>query len=127
MTQEKRNLISGILVAIGMLIMVVMIILPLLPSISNDPTWMERMKWVFTAGAFTVLVGRFFGFNQGASLRVKHLHGILIFSALLYCASASMMFIYQGTNNWIAFLLAGLVVQMYASWMIEREEKKDSK
>lgn len=127
MTQEKRNLISGILVAIGMLIMVVMIILPLLPSISNDPTWMERMKWVFTAGAFTVLVGRFFGFNQGASLRVKHLHGILIFSALLYCASASMMFIFQGTNNWIAFLLAGLVVQMYASWMIEREEKKNSK
>ena len=127
MTQEKRNLISGILVAIGMLIMVVMIIMPLLPSISNDPTWMERMKWVFTAGAFTVLVGRFFGFNQEASLRVKHLHGILIFSALLYCASASMMFIYQGTNNWIAFLLAGLVVQMYASWMIEREEKKDSK
>jgi hypothetical protein len=35
-----------------------------------------------------------------------------------------MMFIFQGTNNWIAFLLAGLVVQIYASWMIEREEKK---
>ena len=127
MTQEKRTSISGILVAIGMLIMVVMIILPLLPSISGDPTWMERMRWAFTAGAFAVLVGRFIGFNQGASLRIKHLYGILIFSALLYCASASMMFIIQGTNNWIAFLLAGLAVQTYASWMSEREEKKEAK
>lgn len=127
MTQDKRNSISNILVAIGMLIMVVMIILPLIPSIGGDYTWMERMRWLFSAGAFIVLVGRFFGFNQGASVRVKHLYGILIFSALLYCASASMMFIFQGTNNWIAFLLAGLAVQTYASWMIEREEKKDSK
>ena len=107
--------------------MLVMIVLPLLPAISGDPAWMERMRWVFTAGAFVVLVGRFFGFNQGASLRIKHLYGILIFSALLYCASASMMFIFQGTNNWIAFLLAGLAVQTYASWMIEREEKKEAK
>ena len=38
-----------------------------------------------------------------------------------------MMFIFQGTNNWIAFLLAGLLVQMYASWAIEREEKKAAK
>ena len=127
MTQEKRTSISGILVAIGMLIMVVMIFLPLLPSLSEDPTWTERMRWAFTAGAFTVLVGRFIGFKQDASLRIKHLYAILIFSALLYCASASMMFIFQGTNNWIAFLLAGLAVQTYASWMIEREEKKDSK
>ena len=126
MTQEKRTSISSILVAIGMLIMVVMIILPLLPSIVENPRWMEWMRWIFTAGAFTVLIARFIGFNRDASLRIKHLHGILIFSALLYCASAAMMFIFQGTNNWIAFLLAGLLVQTYASWMIEREEKKDS-
>jgi hypothetical protein len=38
-----------------------------------------------------------------------------------------MMFIMQGSNNWIAFLLAGLAVQIYASWAIEREQKKESK
>ena len=36
-----------------------------------------------------------------------------------------MMFIYEGTNNWIAFLLAGVLTQLYASWMIEREQKKE--
>jgi len=35
-----------------------------------------------------------------------------------------MMFISQGTNDWIAFLLAGLIMQIYASWMIDRELNK---
>ena len=121
MTQEKRTLLSGILVIVGMLMMVVMAVTPLLPNHSIN---MELMRWVFTAGALIVLLGRLIGMYRGSSLRIKRLHGILVFSGLLYCASASMMFIFQGTNNWIAFLLAGLVVQLYASWVLEREEKK---
>lgn len=121
MTQDKRTLLSSILVIVGMLMMVVMAVTPLLP---NNNINMELMRWVFTAGALIVLLGRLIGMYRGSSLRIKRLHGILVFSGLLYCASASMMFIFQGTNNWIAFLLAGLVVQLYASWVLEREEKK---
>ena len=124
MAQEKRILISSILIIIGLLAMVITAVLPLLVNHNID---LELMRWGFTAGAIMVLVGRLMGIYRGPSLRIKRLHNILIFSGLLYCASASMMFIFQGTNNWIAFLLAGLVVQMYASWMIEREEKKAEK
>lgn len=124
MKQDNRITLSNILVIVGLLIMAVTAVMPLLV---NHNINMEMMRWGFTAGAFIVLVGRLAGFYRGSSLRIKHLHGILIFSALLYCASASMMFIFQGTNNWIAFLMAGLVVQMYASWMIERETKKTEK
>lgn len=124
MTQNKRITISNIFVLVGLLLMVVMAITPLLV---NHDINMELMKWIFTAGAIIVLVGRLIGIYRGSSLRIKRLHGILIFSAILYCASASSMFIFQGTNNWIAFLLAGLIVQMYASWMIDRESKKEEK
>ena len=124
MAQEKRIIISNILVIIGLLIMVITAVLPLLVNLNIN---VELMRWGFTAGAMMVLVGRLIGMYRGPSLRIKRLHGILIFSGLLYCASASMMFIFQGTQNWIAFLMAGLVVQMYASWMIEREEKKAEK
>lgn len=124
MAQEKRIVISNILVIIGLLIMVITAVLPLLVNLNIN---VELMRWGFTAGAMMVLVGRLIGMYRGPSLRIKRLHGILIFSGLLYCASASMMFIFQGTQNWIAFLMAGLVVQMYASWMIEREEKKAEK
>ena len=121
MTQEKRTSISNILVTIGLLIMLIMAILPLL-NINH-----EWMRWTFAAGAAIVLVARMLGLDTGAPLRIKRLHMILVFSGLLYCVSASMMFIFQGTNNWIAFLLAGLVVQIYASWMIDYENKKAEK
>ena len=71
------------------------------------------------------LLGRLIDMYHGPSLRLKRLHVILVFSALLYCVSGSMLFIYERTSNWIAFLLAGLVVQIYASWMIEREQQKN--
>lgn len=121
MTQDKRTKLSDILIIVGLILMVVIAVMPLITNGSGD---IELMRWIFTTGAIIVLAGRLIGVYQGPSLRIKRLYGILIFSALLYCASASMMFIFEGTNNWIAFLLAGLAVQIYASWVIEREEKK---
>ena len=122
MTQDKRITLSNILVIVGLLMMAAMAVTPLLPS-HNDIN-LELMRWIFTAGAIIVLAARLIGIYRGPSLRLKRLHVILVFSGLLYCASATTLFIMQRSNNWIAFLLAGLVVQLYASWMIEREEKK---
>lgn len=121
MTQNNRTKIANILVIAGLLIMVVTAIMPLLV---NHNINFELMRWLYNGGAIIVLIGRLIDIYRGPSLRLKRLHLILVFSALLYCASGSMMFIYQGTNNWIAFLLAGLLVQSYASWQIERVQKK---
>ena len=121
MTQINRTKIANILVIGGLLIMVVTAIMPLLV---NHNINFELMRWLYNGGAIIVLIGRLVDIYRGPSLRLKRLHLILVFSALLYCASGSMMFIYQGTNNWIAFLLAGLLVQSYASWQIERVQKK---
>jgi UDP-N-acetylmuramyl pentapeptide phosphotransferase/UDP-N-acetylglucosamine-1-phosphate transferase len=122
MTQNKRTNIANILVIVGMIMMIVMAVTPLLV---NHQLNMEWMRWIFIAGALIVLVGRLIDIYRGPSQRLKRLHVILVFSALLYCASGSMMFIFQGTNNWIAFLLAGVMVQLYASWMIDREQSKN--
>lgn len=96
MTQDKRTTISNIFVIAGLLTMAVVAVTPLLV---NHTFNVELMRWIFTAGAAIVLLGRLIGFYQGPSFRIKHLHAILIFSALLYCTSAAMMFIFQGTNN----------------------------
>ena len=121
MTKQDNNHtgLSGILVLIGLLIMLVMALLPLL-NINH-----EWMRWAFAAGALAVLVGRIVGLYHGPSLRIKRLHRILISSGVLYCVSAAMMFVSRGTNDWIAFLLAGLFMQMYATWMIDRETEKN--
>ena len=121
MTRQDNNHtgLSGILVLIGLLIMLVMALLPLL-NINH-----EWMRWAFAAGALAVLVGRIVGLYHGPSLRIRRLHRILISSGVLYCVSAVMMFVSRGTNDWVAFLLAGLFMQMYATWMIDRETEKN--
>lgn len=118
--EENAARWSGVLVVVGMLLMVVMALMPLLNM--NQP-W---MRWAFAAGALVVLVARIieaWANNDQSSLRVKRLYRILISSGILYCTSALMMFLSRGSNDWIGFLLAGVVVQMYASWMIDREHK----
>ncbi len=121
MTSQQKISLSNVLLALGLLIMVVMALMPLL---NLNQLW---MRWVFAAGAAMVLVARFVGYYRGPSLRIKRLHRILISSGILYCASALMMFLSRNTNDWIAFLLAGVVMQVYASWMIDYEEKKTAK
>lgn len=118
MKQEHRIAVSNALVAVGMLVLVVMAVLPLL---NFNEQW---MRWAFAAGAFIVLVGQAMGLRRDGSLRVRRLHHLLVTSALLYCASAGTMFYSRGTNDWIAFLLAGVLMQFYASWMIDHEAKK---
>ena len=121
MDQNKRTNISSVLVLIGLLVMAVMALMPLL---NLNKEW---MRWVFAAGSVIVLAARVMGVYNGPSLRIKRLHRILIFSGVLYCASALMMFFSRGTNDWIGFLLAGVMVQLYASWMIDRESAKTEK
>lgn len=121
MTSQQKISLSNVLLALGLLIMVVMALMPLL---NLNQLW---MRWAFAAGAAMVLVARFLGYYHGPSLRIKRLHRILISSGILYCASALMMFLSRNTNDWIAFLLAGVVMQVYASWMIDYEEKKTAK
>ena len=121
MNQEKRTELSSVLVLIGLLVMFVMAVMPLL---NLNREW---MRWVFAAGSVIVLVARLMDVYNGPSLRIKRLHRILITSAIMYCVSALMMFLSRGSNDWIGFLLAGVVVQVYASWMIDRESAKTEK
>ena len=118
MTQEHRIAVSNVLVVIGLLAMLVMALMPLF---NFNQQW---MRWGFAAGAFIVLVGRALGMRRDVSVRVRRLYHLLVTSALLYCASAGTMFYSRGTSDWVAFLLAGLVMQFYASAMIDREAKK---
>ena len=120
MKQEHRIALSNGLVAVGLLVMVVMAVMPLL---NINQQW---MRWAFAAGAFIVLMGRALGLRRDVSLRARRLYHLLVTSALLYCASAAMMFYSSGTNDWIAFLLGGVAMQLYASWMIDREAKKSA-
>lgn len=119
--------VQAILLNLGLLTMLVAAAFPLLGI------WHEGlmlMRYVYAAGAAMVVVARLLYVYEGKNFRIKRLHGLERMSALLYCVSAYLLFDFGdklGGTDWIAFLLAGAIVQLYASYMIQREEKKDAK
>lgn len=119
--------IQAVLLAMGMVMLVVSAAFPLL---GVWPEGMLLMRYIFAAGAATVLAVRITEVYEGKNLRVKRLHSLERVSAFLYCVSAFLLFFYGnrlGGGDWIAFLLAGAIMQIYTSFMIQHEEEKDAK
>ena len=126
---DKKTLqrIQNVVLAIGMVMLVVAAAFPLL---GVWPEGMMLMRYVFAAGAATVLAVRLTEMYDGKNLRVKRLHTLEKVSAFLYCVSAFLLFFYGnrlGGGDWIGFLLAGALVQIYTSFMIQHEEEKDAR
>lgn len=126
---DKKTLqrIQGVLLALGMVMLMVSAAFPLL---GVWPEGMLLMRYIFAAGAATVLAVRLTEVYEGKNLRVKRLHSLERVSAFLYCVSAFLLFYYGnrlGGGDWIAFLLAGAIMQIYTSFMIQHEEEKDAK
>ena len=115
---NKSRILDWLLI-VGLLVLLAMALLPLL-NINQ-----EWMRWVYVGGAAVVLVVRLMQRYKGKNLRVKRLYRINVMSAVLYCASAAMLFYSKGTQDWIAFLMAGAALQTYASYMIDHELKKE--
>ena len=110
--------------AAGLLVMLAAAVLPLLDVHA------EWVRWVFCGGAVVVLLSRLFTPSPGTSVRVRRLHRISIMGAVLYCVSAATLLLPRlstrwalalAGNEWIAFLLAGAVLQLYASVVTDRE------
>lgn len=111
----------------AMLILVVTAMLPLL-----NIYW-EGSKWIFAFGAVLALAERLTERYKGDNLRVRRLYMMGKISALLYCVSAYLLiFAPTGkTTDWLAFLMAGAVMQIYCmlvyDHVMKKEEQKKNK
>jgi len=121
MTEEKRNDLSNLLLLAGLLVLAAMALLPLLNIFG---AW---IKWTFAAGAVIALVAQLMKKYDTDNLRIKRLGRMLVVSAVLYCASAAMMLLFDDRRDQIAFLLAGAMLQIYASWRMDAEVRKELK
>lgn len=122
---NEKNL--NILLSTAMLILVASAFLPLTGFYSP---W---LKYVFTFGAFLAVVARVlqrFAARKAKkkdSLRIRRLHNIEFWSSLCYLVSAYFMIAFPYRSDWLGFLMAGAVLQIYTSLMIGRQLKKEQK
>jgi len=105
------------LVTLGMLLVAAGTVIPLFTIGSGSVVY----KYVYAVGAVSLLVGRIFSAYKGDNIRIKRLYRIETWSAIFFCVAVFFMF-YEGAGarDWLAFTLAGGVIQIYTSIMIPR-------
>lgn len=85
-------------------------------------------RYVYGVGALSLIAGRLMSPYRGDVYRVKRLSRIEVWSAIFFCVALFFMF-YPGANNrdWLAFTLAGGIIQVYTSIMIPYVESRQPK
>lgn len=96
----------------GMMMLLVAGVMPLLRAGVAAPVW----RWLYAAGAATVLAARILQPKDAPTLRARRLKRMELWSALVW--AVGVFFIFwpgAGPTDWIAFFLAGGVLEAYAS------------
>ena len=103
--------------------MLVMLGAALVPIFAGNTPW---SRYVFAAGAVLTLIAQVLMPAPDSTLRVRRLARINVWAAVLYCVAAACLFINDAAmqRSWIAFLLAGAVIQIYATLMLAKLTKK---
>ncbi len=130
-SDEKKQIeIQNITLAVATLLLLITAAMPIF-GMAGD--W---AKYVFAFGAVLALAERFTERYKGKNLRIRRLYRMGKVSAMFYCVSAFFQFSTilntnmgqsWGNRDWLAFLLAGALLQIYASFAIQHEENKEKK
>lgn len=121
----KKENVLNILLSVGMVILLLSAFLPL---VDVKTPW---LRYIFTFAAMLIVVVRVFQRaarrKQTFSLRVRRLFTMEFWSAMCYVVSALLLFSDPYHSTWLGFLTAGAVVQVYASFMIDYQLRKEAK
>ncbi|MDD2961896.1 MAG: hypothetical protein PHR45_07450 [Muribaculaceae bacterium] len=119
--KKNKEQTLNIIMSLSLLIMLIMAMLPIVKI-----HW-DIAPYIFAVGAAGAMVVRIFEVYKGKNLRLRRLNRIGKVSAMCYVLSAFFMFYEQAQpTDWLGFLTAGAVLQVYISFMTASEEKKEA-
>ncbi len=125
MTKETKQLIDNILLCISM---TVLLITAAMPLFNFDMPW---RRYAFAAAALGTLVSQFLIPCPGNDFRTRRLARMNVWAGIVYCVAAYCPFSsnFDMQRSWVAFMLAGAVLQIYATFMLSRltNGKKEDK
>ncbi len=122
---EKIAAWQNLMLTVAMLILLVCALLPLLD------VFIPWLKWVYAFGAVLALAERMTERYHGKNVRIARLYRLGKVSAMLYCVSAFLL-IYPLSGaatgrDWLAFLMAGALMQIYVSFAYDHAVRKQAK
>lgn len=111
---------------LGLLLIVVGTLIPLFFGAGQNYVDLPQYyKYIYGGGAVILIIARVMNKYTGCDLRVRRLYRIEAWSAIFFCVAAFFLF-YEPYNsrNWLAFTMAGGVLQLITSIMIPRAIRK---
>ncbi len=123
----KNSIVRPRLAAVGApLALLVIFLATLVPFFLMGQQWArEAFPYVYSAGALALLLVRLFTPFKGSDMRLKRWHRIESWTAIIFCVGAFFLFYNpHQLRDWLAFTLAGAVLQAITSIAIPAREKK---
>lgn len=123
----KNSIARPRLAAVGApLALFVIFLATLVPFFLMGQQWArEAFPYVYSAGALALLLVRLFTPFKGSDMRLKRWHRIESWTAIIFCVGAFFLFYNpHQLRDWLAFTLAGAVLQAITSIAIPAREKK---
>lgn len=123
----KNSIARPRLAAVGApLALLVIFLATLVPFFLMGQQWArEAFPYVYSAGALALLLVRLFTPFKGSDMRLKRWHRIESWTAIIFCVGAFFLFYNpHQLRDWLAFTLAGAVLQAITSIAIPAREKK---
>lgn len=108
-----------------MIALPLLLLLMLLPLFGYSAWW---IKWAFGAAALVIFAAQLAksAMSGESGLRTRRLLRMNAVAGLLYCAAAACLFIEHQTakQSWVPLVLAGAVMQLYATLCLPGEKKR---
>lgn len=119
MKQKVNQQYINLMLCVGMTVLMLAALLPIFGL-----KW-EWLRYAYAAGALFTLVAQVLTPNVGNDMRTRRLARMGVWASVLYCVSAACLFIHDASmqQSWVAFLLAGAVLQIYSTLMLSRALK----
>lgn len=121
--KKLKNRLASIGAPVALLLV---LLATMVPFFLRDLEWAQMSyRYIYSAGALLLLVVRLFTPYRGDDIRLKRWHRIESWSAVFFCAAAVFLFIPSASlRDWLAFTLAGAVIQIITSIAIPARESK---
>lgn len=123
--KTKQNL-GNIMLCVSMTVLLAAAVIPIF--VTHMPSW---QRYMLAAGAAGTLIAQFFIPCPSDDFRVRRLSRMNVWAGIVYCVAAYCRFSSSPDmqRSWIAFMLAGAVLQIYATVMLSKltSSKKNEK
>lgn len=121
-----NHILNNVVAPIGLLLILAATATPFF--LMHTAWALQAYPFVYLGGAVLLLVARLFTKQNSSDMRLRALHRMEKWTPLLFLAAVMLLFYKPDTlRDWLAFTLAGALIQIYTSLAIPAREKKVAK